>query len=289
MAIKKTADKLMRWLIDKAPYIIIILFVMGLGIVFNWHRIVITIHSGEMGVLYRLFLGGTVIDRVYPEGVHIIFPFDTMTIYNTRIQIIDHEFSVLTNSGLPVILKIVARYRPEIDLLGVLHQEVGPDYPYKIILPQIESVLRKGLGVRSAEDVYTNKDRLLNKLIAEAIEEVGRKFIVVDEIIIRSVDLPDSIKVAIESKLEEEQKFLAYKYILDREREEAERKRIEAGGINDYHNIILKNLNSVELLALKGIEATLKLSESENAKVVIIGGGKEGLPVILNTDDSQHK
>ncbi|OAD21035.1 Membrane protease subunit stomatin/prohibitin-like protein, partial [Candidatus Thiomargarita nelsonii] len=113
---------------------------------FFWNRIVITINSGEAGVLYQRLFGGTVTDFVYDEGIHLVLPWDTMYIYNVRIQTKLHDFEVLTNRGLPITLTLAIRYRPEYETVGLLHQQVGPDYVNTIIVPQIESELRKQIG-----------------------------------------------------------------------------------------------------------------------------------------------
>ncbi len=261
---------------------------LGLALTFStvifWNRIIIWIETGEGGVLYRPFQGGTVTDQVFTEGIHLLLPYNRMTHYNARIQIIRHEFDVLTNRGLPVSLKIAVRYRPIFELLGVLHQRVGPDYPNKIILPQIESVLRKGLGTHSPEEIYTNKNLLLTGLVRRAIEEIGRKFVIVDDIIIREVRLPPEVKKAIEDKLVEEQRFLSYNFRLQAETQEAERKRIESGGIRDYAENIAATM-SEKVLRWHGVQATLKLAQSPNAKVVVIGGGQDGLPLVLNAGE----
>jgi len=276
-------ERFSRWVGDKWPYLVMMGLVTTLIILVLWQRTVIRVGAGEGGVLYRVFLGGTVTERVYTEGLHLIWPFNEMTIYDTRVQIVHHEFDVLTNRGLPVHLALAVRFRPIFELLGVLHQNVGPDYADKIILPQIESVLRKGLGNHTPEEIYTNKDYLLNRLIAQAIEEIGQKFVVVDDIIIRSVTLPTDVKAAIEDKLVEEQKFLTYTFRLKTEEQEAQRKRIESGGIRDYAKTLSEGMNE-NVLKWKGIEATKELAASENAKIVVIGSGKDGLPLILNTE-----
>ncbi|MDQ6975772.1 MAG: prohibitin family protein [Mariprofundaceae bacterium] len=271
---------------DNLPWLALIGIVITFTVAILWYRIVVIVEAGEGGVLYRpvgwgMVTEGVVTDHVYPEGLHLIFPINTMTRYNARVQIIMHEFEVLTNKGLPVKLKLAVRYRPIFGLLGVLHQKVGPDYPNKIILPQIESVLRKGLGVHSPEQIYTNEDLLLNKLIARAIEEVGRKYVIVDDVIIRSVTLPAAVRGAIEEKLVDEQRHLAYEYKIKREIEEAKRKRIESKGIRDYAANIESTMGN-KVLRWKGIQATLELAKSPNSKLILIGGGKDGLPLILN-------
>ncbi len=255
-----------------------------LTVIVLWKRTFIWIEAGEAGVMYRPFSGGTELDHVYLEGFRAINPFNTMTIYDTRVQIIRHEFDVLTSSGLPVTLKLAIRYRPFLDLLGVLHQQIGPDYPNKIILPQIESVLRKGLGVRVAEDIYTNKEQLLTTLIKSAIDEVGQKYVIVDDIIIREIVLPKQIKEAIEEKLVHEQVLQSYEFRIKTAEKEAKKKEIESYGIQKYAANIAKTMDD-KVLHWHGVQATLELASSPNAKVVIIGGGKDGLPLMLNAGD----
>ncbi len=261
------------WTRDHVPTFFLVFLASLLLLGFLWNRIVIVILAGEGGVRYRTFHGGVVIDKVAEEGLHLIPPWDTLTRYDGRVQIIYHEFDVLTSQGLPVRLKIAARFHPVFELLAVLHKEVGPEYPSKIILPQIESVMRKGLGTSSPEDIYTNKDFLMTKLVAKAIEEISRRYIVVDDMLIRSVELPAEVRTAIEAKAVEQQRLLEYVFRLPRERQEAERKVIEAEGISNYFNILSRTLDE-RSLAWRGIEATLKLAESTTTKVVVVGGGR---------------
>ncbi|MEK8018732.1 MAG: prohibitin family protein [Candidatus Parabeggiatoa sp.] len=259
---------------------------------FFWLRIVISINSGEAGVLYWRFFGGTETDHVYSEGIHLVAPWDKMYIYNVRVQTVLHELEVLTNRGLPIHLVLAIRFQPEYETLGVLHQEVGPDYVNTIIVPDIDSVLRKEIGHYNPEDIYINKENILTKIIVKALNELGKKYVNIHGIVIRSVALPKPIKLAIEEKLVEEQRFQTYDFKLKREEKEAERRaieatgiankrRIEAAGIRDYQKIISETLDE-KMLKWHGIEASLKLSESENAKVIVIGAGKNGLPIIGN-------
>ena len=259
---------------------------------FFWPRIVISINSGEAGVLYWRFFGGTETDRVYAEGIRVIAPWDTMYIYNVRIQTVLHKLEVLTNRGLPIQLQLAIRFQPEYETLGVLHQQVGPDYINTIIVPDIDSVLRKDIGHYNPEEIYVNKEGVLSKIIVNALNELGQKYVKMHSIVIQSVVLPEPIKQAIEDKLVEEQRSKTYYFILERERQEAERRRIEAtgianklrveaAGIRDYQKIIKETLDE-KMLKWHGVQATVQLSESENAKVIVIGAGKNGLPIIGN-------
>jgi len=274
-------NKLRSWAKVNSPYLIVGALLLILVIIVLWSRILVVIRPGEAGVLYRMLTTGTVTDHVYAEGLHIVMPLNTMYKYDTRMKITLHELDVLTSSGLPIKLSLAVRYQVTYDLLGILHQQVGPDYPNKIILPQIESVLRRNIGQYTPEDIYTNRAEVLSKIISLALEEVGRRFIQVDDIIIRSVQLPEGVQKSIETKLVSEQQFLAYKFRLKMEAEEATRKGIEAEGIAAYQKTISKTLND-KLVQWQGIQATLELAKSPNSKVIVIGAGKAGLPIILS-------
>jgi len=274
------AKRFAHWFRDHLPIFVVLTLSIAILIVFLWSRIFIIIRAGEAGVMYRTFTTGTQTDVVYPEGLHIVWPFNELTRYTTRTQVLLHEFTVLTNRGLPITLRLAVRFHPIYELVGLLHQRVGPEYPERIILPQIESVLRRQIGQHSPEHIYTNKAGVLSNIITLAIEEVGRRYVNVEDIIIRELSLPESVRAAIESKLIFEQESLAYKFRLEREKREAERKRIEALGTMVYQDIISATLTD-RLVKWQAVQATQDLAASENAKVVIIGSGKEGLPVIL--------
>lgn len=274
------AKRFAHWFRDHLPVFVVLTLSIAILIVFLWSRIFIIIRAGEAGVMYKTFTTGTQTDVVYPEGLHIVWPFNELTRYTTRTQVLLHEFTVLTNRGLPITLRLAVRFHPIYELVGLLHQRVGPEYPERIILPQIESVLRRQIGQHSPEDIYTNKAGVLSNIITLAIEEVGRRYVNVEDIIIRELSLPESVRAAIESKLIFEQESLAYKFRLEREKREAERKRIEALGTMVYQDIISATLTD-RLVKWQAVQATQDLAASENAKVVIIGSGKEGLPVIL--------
>lgn len=272
------------WIRDVLPYFIVLLLFFSLTFIYFWPQVVITINSGEAGVLYKRFFG-TVTDKVYPEGVHVIFPWDTLYIYNVRIQTVLHEFDVLSNKGLPVRISLAIRFNPEYEMLGILHQKLGPDYINTIVVPQVESVLRKRLSFYEPEDIYVNRDNVLTKVIVEASEELGKKYITPNSIVIRSIVLPTAIREAIENKLIQQQLEKSYTYILGKEKKEAERKRIEAQGIRDYQSTVMQTLSD-QLIRWQGVQATLELAKSTNAKIVIIGAGKEGLPIILGNDNN---
>jgi regulator of protease activity HflC (stomatin/prohibitin superfamily) len=280
--LSKARARFRRWLWGRLPGFMISLIVLITLLVILWHRVIIIINPGYNGVLFHLF-SGTEVDYVYTEGLNIINPLNTMYIYETRKQLALHEFNILSNKGLTIKLSLAIRYQPEVEVLGLLHQKVGPDYLNRVIIPQIESVMRKQLGNYDAEDIYTNKEGLLTNAILLALDEVGRNYVKVEDIIIRSISMPDTIKTAIEEKLSQEELAKSYDYRLQVARKEAERLGIEAQGIHEYHSTIDQSM-SPQNLRYEGIQATRELAKSQNSKVIVVGSGKDGLPLILNTE-----
>lgn len=264
----------------KRGIIISILSFVFVFLVFS-ERIVIFVNAGESAVLFKRFGGGTQLDKVYGEGIHYIFPWDEMTVYNVRIQHHMKEFEVLSANGLKIKVQASIRYRPFLDNLPDLHQQVGVDYADRIVYPEVEAVVRQIFGQYLPEDIYSSQKFIIQNTVQNAIFEVSERFVDLDELLITRIILPDMIVNAIEQKLEKEQVALGYQFRLDSERLEAERKRIEAEGIRDFQNTIAEGLTE-NYLRFRGIEATLKLAESNNSKIVVIGGGKDGLPIILD-------
>jgi regulator of protease activity HflC (stomatin/prohibitin superfamily) len=256
-----------------------------MGIAFLWPRIVITINSGEGGVLFQRF-SGTVTDRVYTEGIHVIFPWNRMTVYNGRIQTVLHEFDVLTAQGLQIHLSLAIRFRPEYNMLGLLHQQVGPDYINSIITPEVESVVRKRLSSYNSQDIYMNKDKILTQMVVEAKEALGKKYISANDVIIRNISFPDSLRQAIESKLARQQEAESYVYLIQSAEHEAKRKAIDSEGIRNYQDTISKSISD-KMLKWQGIQATLEMAKSPNSKVVVIGAGNTGMPLILGSEFSR--
>lgn len=261
----------------------LIITILSLFLVFLLfaERVVIFVNAGEAAVLFKRFDNGTQLDKVYGEGFHLIFPWNIMTVYNVRIQHEVKQFEVLSANGLKIKVDASIRYRPVEEYLPDLHQQVGTEYADRIVYPEVEAVVRQIFGQYLPEDIYSSQKFIIQNTVQNAIFEVSERFVDLDELLITKITLPEMIVEAIETKLEKEQVALGYQYRLDSEMLEAERKRIEAAGIRDFQSIISSGLTE-NYLRFKGIEATLKLSESPNAKIVVIGGGKDGLPIILD-------
>ncbi len=237
------------------------------------------IDSGRAGVLWKVF-GGTQ-DEVYGEGLHLVAAWNKFYVYDIRLQDRKEQLHILTSNGLSVGLEASIRYRPIRAELSKLHTEIGPQYFEVILGPVIRAEARKIGSGYTPEEIYSTKREEVESGIFNAVQEaLEGKHVKLEAILVRNVSLPDNIRRAISEKLEEEQKALKMKFMLERERKEAERKRIEAKGIADFQDLVSANIGP-NLLKWKGIEATEKLASSANAKVVVIGSGKDGLPLIL--------
>ncbi len=247
-----------------------------------WNRMVVSVKSGEAGVQYRYFYG-TEMNEIYGEGVHVIWPWNRMVIYRVRLQNDTRQYQLLTRTGLPVTLEVAVRYRPDLRLLPMLHVTVGPDYANTIVMPETEAVLRRIVGQYRPEEVYTSARGFLEAVVIGALSNVERRYVIVDDVLVRSVELPAPVQAAIEEKsvLAEQQE--AYTYRIAIEQREAERMAIEARGIQAYQNIIKESLTP-DMLRWQGVVATRELATSPNAKTVVIGSGEDGLPLILGGD-----
>lgn len=252
-----------------------------------WQRIVITVLSGEAGVYFSRWTG-TEINKVYKEGLYVIPPWDVMTRYNIRIQERKHEFGVLSKQGLNISIKISVRFKPDVNFLGVMHQKIGPKYIESVVIPTVESVIRRYFGQFTDDEIYTSKKAILKKILNDSKDQLANKYIILDDLIVRHIKFPAAVEDSIQSKIKEFHKYKEYEYRIEREKLEAKRKAIEAEGIEKYKNIISKNITD-KYLKWRGITATVDLAKSDNAKVIVIGSGKNGLPLILNTDDAKKE
>lgn len=241
----------------------------------------VSIQSGEGGVLYRQFGGGTVTDQYYSEGFHFLAPWNKMYIYNTRNQEEKENMEALSKNGLSIQLEMSIRFRPIQNELGIIHQTLGQGYRDVVVLPEVRSSARKVIGRYDPEELYsTKRDFIQEEIFTDVEKRLSKKNIYLDAVLIRGIELPPNIKTAIEKKLKQEQESKEYEFKIEKESKEAERKRIEAQGIKDFQDIVSEGISD-KLLRWKGIEATLELAKSNNSKVVVVGQGNDGLPLIL--------
>ncbi|MFH1539629.1 MAG: prohibitin family protein [bacterium] len=261
------------------------LLILAFVAIYFFDYVFITVYPGHAGVLFRRFFSrGTVIDKIYPEGLNIIEPWNKMYIYDVRIQRATKHVDVLSQNGLTISLDVTVFFHVDYGNVAKLHQVVGPEYIEKILIPITISSTREIVGSYYPEEIYTTGTHILQEeILLESIKQVGDIPIVFDEMIIETIKLPKLINNAIEAKLRQEQAYLEYQFRLKKEEQEKQRKIIEAEGIKRYHDIISSSITE-DLLRFKGIQATLELSTSPNSKVVVIGSGRDGLPIILNAE-----
>ncbi len=245
----------------------------------------ITIGSGEAGVLYKTFDGGVVIDdSPLGEGFHIVAPWNKVIVYEIRQQELFEKMRVLSSNGLEIQIDASVWYKPITEDLGRLHQQKGENYLERIIQPAIRSAARSVVGRYTPEQLYSSKrDAIQEEIYEETKKILDKQFVQLNEVLVRDVTLPGTIKDAIERKLKQEQESLEYEFRLVTASKEAERQIIEAQGKADANRILSASLTD-KILSDKGIEATIKLSESNNSKVIVIGSGKDGLPLILGNN-----
>jgi regulator of protease activity HflC (stomatin/prohibitin superfamily) len=241
----------------------------------------VTIDSGERGVLFKRFSG---LDKetIYAPGFHVVAPWNNMYVYEVREQQIEEEMEVLSSNGLNISVDVTVRVRPNFGDVANLHESFGRDYMERLIRPEVRSSVRQVIGKFTPEELYSTKRDEVQTLITEDLTNtLANNYIDLRAILIKDIELPDKVRTAIEDKLKAEQASLQYEYILTREKQEAERRLIEAQAKADANRILTASL-SENILRDKGIEATLELAKSPNSKVVVIGdGGSGGLPLIL--------
>jgi len=267
----------------KTSYIIAAVVVLIVLLLFG-NRMFLIIEAGERGVVFKPYTTGLDKDNIFGEGFHIIAPWNEMYVYNVREQQRDETMDVLDKNGLSINMDVTIRFNPIYNKIGFLHQQFGVNYINVLVIPELRSSVRQVAGRYGAEEIYSTKRAEVEQTIKEETRKVlAENFIDMKALLIRSINLPEQIKNAIESKLKQEQEALAYEFRLQREESEAERRRIEAEGIANFNRIINASLTD-EILKQRGIEATIQLSESDNAKVIVIGSGEDGLPLILGNN-----
>ena len=271
-----------------------------------YRQMVFTVPVGHTSVLWHRvnLLHTKISEGPLPEGVKVIFPWDKLFTYDLRLQVRKKSYQVVSKDGLHFNLTLSFRWRAISDNIVELNQTLGPDYVEKLLIPEIGSTTREIAAQYTAEHLYTSKrvtvqreiyntvtnDGILNGIASQTDHDrhmadkadQHQDVVVLADILIENIELPSQIKSAIENKLEQAQIAQEYEYRLLRERLESRRKLIEAEGIRDFQKTVAPAITE-SYLRWRGIEATLKLSESENSKVVVIGNSATGLPLILDT------
>ncbi len=236
------------------------------------------VSTGHVGVL-TLF--GRVTGEVLPEGMHVINPLKTNNEMSIQTQTIKESANVPSSEGLMMNLDTSLIYKLNPEKSADVFQKIGANYESVVIEPMLRAAIREATASHSANALYTGEREMVGKQIYDQLtSQLGQRGLLVENVLLRDIQLPATLKASIESKQQAEQEALAMNFRLQKEKQEAERKRIEAGGIRDFQQIVAQGI-SPQLLEWKGIEATENLAKSVNSKVVVIGNSKNGLPLIL--------
>ncbi|MFY9684587.1 MAG: prohibitin family protein [Pseudolabrys sp.] len=311
-----------RFLRRHFPSLTIMLLAVMLVATFLFPFIVITVPSGQVGVLWKrfnsydlycwCFVGrGTIVDprELRDEGLHVIWPWDKLFLYNLRLQSRTQTYNAISKDGVVVNAQINMRYQLLHNYVGVLHKFIGPNYLFSVVDPEIGSRAREVISQYTAQEVYTSREQIqekirqeaqkslathLNSLVQpEAMEQPDPKHyndflqnsIQIIDTLVLSIELPPAIVAAINRQTQQFYEIQEFKYRVEREAQESTRKQVEANGIAAFQRIVGQGISD-SYLRWRGIEATLALAQSPNSKIVIIGSGKDGLPIILGNVDS---
>ena len=299
------ARKRSRWrrFLDRfLPSLVIYLMVLTLVGVVLYPYTVVTVPSGEVGVLWKRFGGGTVLDprELKDEGLHFIWPWNELFLYDLRVQSLTETYNAISSDGVSLTATINIRFRLKRDAIPKLHQVIGPNYS-KLLGLEIASQMREVIAQFTAEQVYsTARQEIQDKIRERTVERLGSKMmeregessynvamrdtIILYDTLLYGIELPALVVTAINRKTEQYYISEEYKFRVEREKRESERKKIEADGIREFQQIVSQGISD-SYLRWRGIEATLQLSQSTNSKVVVIGSGKDGLPIILGNVD----
>lgn len=261
---------------------------IGLVVLVTLFKSIIILGPTERGVVFYTLSGGIDKDHIYEPGFNVVAPWNEMIIFDVSEQKLDESMDVLSSNGLSISVDISVRYRPAQDNngyeIGYLYEQFKMNYDDKLVRQELRSIVRKVIGRYTPEELYSSKreevETIMNNQTTEILNE---NHVELTALLIRSVKLPTTIIEAIEAKLDQEQQSLAYKFRLEKETSEAERKKIAAQGEAKANEIINSSLTG-NLLKMRGIEATSALANSPNSKVVIIGNSENGLPIILGGD-----
>jgi prohibitin 2 len=269
--------------------------------------VLVTVPSGFVGVLWKRFGGGTVLDprQLKDEGMRFILPWNKLFLYDLRLQSATETYNAISRDGISLSASINIRYRLKRESIPQLHQSIGPGYVQALVSPEIGNRMREVIAEYTAEDVYsTKRAEIQDKIRRRAEAMLGEKMMerpeseggdpyriplyallnLIDTLIL-GIELPPAVVSAINRKIEQYYISEEYKFRVAREIRESERKKIEAEGIHEFQQIVSQGISD-SYLQWRGIEATLQLAQSSNSKIVVIGTGRDGLPVILGNAEA---
>lgn len=248
----------------------------------SWSRVTVTIPAGYAGLVYKTFAGGIVEDsEPLGQGFHFIAPWNHVVTYETRQQETTVSLTALSSNLLDIKLDVTIFHEPVYSKLPSLEVRRGKNYVERVIIPAMRAVTRETFAQYLPEEINTTRREEIQLQVEEEMRKrLNQNFIQLNDVLIRNIELPEKLRASIERKLQQEQESLEYEFRIEKAEKEAARKKIEAKGIQDFQEIVAQSITK-DLLRWKGIEATEKLSESPNSKIVVIGAGDDGLPIIL--------
>ncbi|WP_405604962.1 prohibitin family protein [Polaribacter sp. Asnod1-A03] len=259
----------------------VFLIVIAVIVLILFSKSTVTIGPGEGGVIFETLGNGINTEKTYGEGFHVVLPWNRMIVRKVRQQSISDEMNVLSVNGLEVKVNGTIWYEPEFTNLGKLIKTKGEDYEHELLDPAINAAARSVVGRYTPEQLYSSKRDVIEQEILDEIKIVLKdQFLIVKRVLVEDVKLPNTIRTAIETKLKQEQESLEYEFRIAKAEKEAERQKIDAEGKAVANKILSASLTD-KILQEKGISATLELSKSTNSKVIVIGSGESGMPIIL--------
>jgi prohibitin 1 len=291
-------QNLIRWSKEKSIQILVVIALLISTLIVLWPSIIYVIPVGHVGVLYRPLRGGVDIEQILREGLHVVFPWNSVVQYNIQLQTQSMELEVLTSDLMKSKVKVVFQYEIDSQSVAFLHKYVGPEYLRKIVIPEVTATTRGLVGSLSSDEAYTKSIQDVRRDIAIFTDKViidnfypdglkNMRMLVISDVQLLEITFPKEVEDSVNTKLVERSKSEAYVFKIEAEKQEAKRKEIEAEGIKKFQDIIGANMSN-NYLRWKGIEATQNLAASNNSKIVIFGSGSSGLPLILGDADKKE-
>jgi prohibitin 1 len=259
-------------------------FVRGIGMLLLAVLAVITaasstscVRTGHVGVVSMF---GRVTGRTLSEGIHLVNPLANVTELSIKTQEIKEKAAVPSREGLIMGVEASILYHLDKGQSATVYQQMGPTYADILLIPTFRSAIRAITASNTAASLYSDgREGIAQQILEDVRRQVAPRGIIVENVLLRDLQLPETLKHAIEAKQQAQQEAQRMEFVLQREKQEAERKRVEAGGIKDFQDIVSQGISD-KLLEWKGIEATMELVKSQNAKVIVVGNSKNGLPLI---------
>ena len=263
-------------------------FIRGVGTLLLMGIVVIVVFSstscvktGHVGVV-TVF--GRVTGQMLTEGIHIVNPAAKVTELSIKTQEVKEHASVPSKEGLIMGLEASILYHLDPARAPEVFRQIGPNYAEVLLQPTFRSAMRAITAGNTAASLYSDARESIARQIQEDVaRQVTPRGIIVENVLLRDLQLPDTLKRAIEAKQQAQQEAQRMEFVLQREKQEAERKRVEAAGIKDFQDIVSQGISD-KLLEWKGIEATMELVKSQNSKVIVVGNSKNGLPLVYAGD-----